>query len=130
MTMRAAFGWLLGAMAGLGGFIAADAPVLAQETDYGGLPAGEHRELVFAVCHGCHSVKLVTQQGMTRKKWDSTLTWMVEKQGMPRLDPATEAAILDYLSTHFGVESRGTGTANNDGLSPYNTSVQPLEPAQ
>lgn len=109
--------------AGLGGGLS---PAGAQ-SDYESLPEGEGRDLVYGICSGCHSIKLVTQQGMPRKKWDSTLEWMVEKQGMPELDPDTESQILDYLAEHFGTDRRGGQTGT--GLSPYNR-VQPLQPAQ
>jgi len=46
---------------------------------------------------------LVTQQGMSRDRWDETLEWMVEEQGMSEIeDAATRNLILDYLATHFG----------------------------
>jgi mono/diheme cytochrome c family protein len=100
--------------------------------DYEVLPKGKGRELVFGICNGCHSVKLVVQQGMTRPKWDDTLTWMVEQQGMPELQPEIEKKILDYLATHFGPdrgqEQRRTG-GTGGGLSPYNT-VQPMQSGQ
>jgi len=100
--------------------------------DSDALPAGEGRELVFGICNGCHSVKLVAQQGMTRPKWDETLEWMVNQQGMPELKPEIENAILDYLSTHFGPNrgrANGSSTGTGGGLSPYNT-MQPMQPAQ
>lgn len=46
---------------------------------------------------------IVTQQGMRRKRWDETLEWMVEEQGMAEIeDAARRDLILDYLATHFG----------------------------
>lgn len=114
-------------LAGLGGVLAAGSgPGAAQQNEYGGLPEGPNRVLVFAICSGCHSVKLVMQQGMTRAKWDETLDWMVEQQGMPRLDPDTESDVLDYLAEHFNTDHRPGGAG---GLSPYN-SMQPMMPAQ
>jgi len=39
---------------------------------------------------------------MNRARWDDTLEWMVEEQGMDPIDDvATRDLILDYLSTHF-----------------------------
>jgi hypothetical protein len=123
-----------GLLAGLGGALAAGAggpaPAQAQDNAYGGLPEGENRVLVFALCSGCHSVKLVTQQGMTRAKWGETLDWMVEQQGMAELDPQTETQVLDYLAEHFNTDHRpGGGTQGAGGLSPYN-SMQPMMPAE
>ena len=125
-----------GLLAGLGGALAAGAggpaPALAQSNAYGGLPEGENRVLVFALCSGCHSVKLVMQQGMTRAKWDATLDWMVEQQGMAELAAQTEADVLDYLAEHFNTDHRSGGTqgaGGAGGLSPYN-SMQPKMPTE
>jgi cytochrome c len=71
--------------------------------DWQGLPPGPGREAVFYACKTCHSLMLVTQQGMSRDRWDDTLVWMVEEQGMSEIDDAdTRQLILDYLATHFG----------------------------
>ena len=74
-----------------------------KQRDWDGLPAGPGREQVYYACKTCHSLMLVTQQGMSRDRWDDTLVWMVEEQGMSEIeDDATRALILDYLATHFG----------------------------
>lgn len=70
--------------------------------DYGGLPEGPGREMVFGLCQACHSLAIVKQQGLDRESWDETLVWMVEEQGMPQLDPKNRKLILDYLTTHYG----------------------------
>jgi cytochrome c len=71
--------------------------------DWGGLPPGPGREEVHYTCTACHSIRMVTQQGLNRERWDDTLEWMVEEQGMSEIeDVATRDLILDYLSTHFG----------------------------
>lgn len=73
------------------------------ERNWQGLPSGPGREEVFHSCNACHSLRIVTQQGMSRSRWDATLDWMVEEQGMTEIsDQATRDRILDYLSTHFG----------------------------
>lgn len=100
-------------------------PAGAQDNgEYGGLPAGEGRDVVYAVCDGCHSIRLVQQQGMSRTRWAKTLEWMVEEQGMPELDPETRETVLDYLADNFGEAQRGEAGA----VSPFNR-VQPLQPA-
>lgn len=78
----------------------------ASDDDFGGLPAGEGREEVFVICSGCHSIKLVVQQGLTRDSWQESLEWMVEEQGMPEMDPETHALVLDYLAAHLGTDHR------------------------
>lgn len=79
---------------------------LASGEDFGGLPEGEGRALVHVVCDGCHSIKLVVQQGLSRDSWAESLDWMVEEQGMAEMDSETYAIVLDYLSTHLGTGHR------------------------
>ena len=78
-------------------------PAPAGETsdEYGGLPAGEGVDLTYYLCGACHSIQLVTQQRVTRARWDYLLDWMVEKQGMAPLPPEDRTVVLDYLSRHF-----------------------------
>lgn len=95
-------GLALALLAGLLGALPLISPALAQDAEWDNLPAGEHRELVYALCSGCHSAKLVAQQRLNRKRWDKLLDWMVEEQGMAELDPETEGQVLDYLSTVLG----------------------------
>jgi cytochrome c len=80
------------------------APTSPQTTtfDYDGLPEGPGRELVYGRCSACHSLMIVKQQGLSRPRWQKTLKWMVDEQGM---DPFTQTdleQVLDYLSTHYG----------------------------
>lgn len=73
----------------------------AQDEDFGGLPEGEGRETVFYTCTACHSTGIIRQQGMSRDRWDKTLVWMIEKQGMPALEMEDRDVVLDYLAQHF-----------------------------
>jgi cytochrome c len=77
-----------------------------EEEDWGGLPPGGGREQVFYSCQACHSLAIVTQQGLSREFWDETLTWMVEEQAMPELDEEDRTMVLNYLATNFGPDSR------------------------
>ena len=65
------------------------------------LPEGPGKEETFYTCHGCHSFRLVVQQGLSRKHWDETLDWMVEEHGMPELEEDERTLILDYLEAHY-----------------------------
>lgn len=48
---------------------------------------------------------IVKQQGLSRVDRDESLEWMVEEQGMARIeDEATRERVLDYLNKHFGRE--------------------------
>ena len=67
------------------------------------LPPGEGREEVEASCSACHSLRMVTQQRLSRQRWNELLGWMVEEQGMAELDPATHALVLDYLAGNLGI---------------------------
>jgi len=64
------------------------------------LPEGPGRDETFGMCTACHGYRLVSNQGMTRDKWDETLTWMTERHGMPDIQGANRALILDYLATY------------------------------
>jgi len=114
----------LALMIGLGGTIPA-----AAQSGYDALPEGDNKDLVYGVCSGCHSISLVVQQGMTRERWDKTLEWMYEKQGMPRLDDEIESDVLDYLAEHFNVDHTGDDQRPGMALSPF-SGVQPLMPPQ
>ena len=74
------------------------------EEDWQGLPAGLGREEVFYTCQACHSLAIVTQQGLDRDSWDETLVWMVEEQEMDPLDLEDRKLVLDYLATHYGAD--------------------------
>jgi hypothetical protein len=115
---------MLALMIGLGGTLPA-----AAQSDYEALPEGENKDLVYGLCAGCHSIKLVTQQGMPRSRWEKTLEWMYEEQGMPQLDDEIEADVLDYLAEHFNVDRQQQNDAPGMALSPYG-GVQPLMPPQ
>lgn len=82
------------------------APAVAGDGDFGGLPPGPGREEVFALCDACHSLKLVTQQGLDRDGWDETLDYMTGEQGMADLEPGERKLILDYLARNFGPDRR------------------------
>jgi hypothetical protein len=73
---------------------------LAQE-DLGGLPAGPGQEETYYACNACHSIRLVTQQRLSRERWDEILGEMVEKQGMPPLPGEERALVLGYLAEHL-----------------------------
>ncbi|MDJ0950460.1 MAG: hypothetical protein QNJ94_16230 [Alphaproteobacteria bacterium] len=72
------------------------------DDEYGGLPTAPGQEETFGICGACHSIRLVTQQRLTRADWDETLVWMVEEQEMDPLEPEDRKLILDYLATYYG----------------------------
>ncbi len=77
------------------------------------LAPGEGRELVLAACTGCHTTDIIASSHMSRKTWDTTLTWMEETQSMPRLELDVRKAILVYLERTQGLspeEESGTSS--------------------
>ncbi|MYF85489.1 MAG: hypothetical protein F4178_02925 [Rhodospirillaceae bacterium] len=66
------------------------------------MPPGEGRDEVFGYCSACHSMKLVTQQGLTRADWGEVLVYMVEEHEMAELDEEDEKLVLDYLGKFYG----------------------------
>lgn len=63
------------------------------------LPAGPGREETFGLCAACHAYRIVSNQGLSRERWDETLTWMTERHNMPPLEGDERKLILDYLAT-------------------------------
>ncbi len=91
---------------------AAATPAAEEEEDFGGLPPGIGREETHAICGACHSLRLVTQQGLDADRWDGLMDWMTEKQGMAELDKAERQRIVAYLTEHFGPNRRVRGQIN------------------
>ncbi len=75
------------------------------------LPEGTGRDDVEALCGSCHSLRLVTQQGLARDVWSEVIDYMVEEQDMPELEPDEEVLILDYLARFYGSDRLGARTA-------------------
>ncbi len=91
----------------MGAVVLLAAPVSADsDDDYNSLPDDIGRDEVYSYCAACHSIRLVTQQGLSRERWDETLDWMIEEQGMAELDAETHKLILDYLSKHLNIDHR------------------------
>jgi hypothetical protein len=90
-------------LVGVAGAVHAQAPTpgfAARDERVDDLPEGPGRDETFGMCTACHGYKLVSNQGMSRDKWDETLTWMTERHNMPALQGADRELILDYLSAH------------------------------
>lgn len=81
-------------------------------------PEGPGREEAGYLCGACHSLRLVTQQGLSRSDWDETLDWMVEEQEMEPLESDERELILTYLSTHFGTDHRPAHVQPQPGSLP------------
>ncbi|MCY4007917.1 MAG: aldehyde dehydrogenase [Rhodobacteraceae bacterium] len=72
--------------------------------EFGVLKVANGVENTYYSCVGCHSERLVAQQGLTREGWDEVIDWMIEEQDMPEPETDVRVEILDYLSTHYNVD--------------------------
>ncbi len=97
------WGWAWPAPSGVR---AQSAEAVAEEQDWQGLPPGKGREEVFYACAACHSLKLVTQQGLSRWRWEESLDWMIAKQAMPKIEPKERKLIIDYLTEFYGEDRK------------------------
>ena len=76
------------------------------------LPEGVGREETFYSCVACHNFKLVAAQGMSRAKWDETLSWMTTRHNMPELSGKDRATVLDYLEKNYPARPAASGWKN------------------
>lgn len=74
------------------------APAAAQQQEK--LAEGTGADLVQAKCTLCHDLGNITRIRQSRDEWSDTLKVMIQR-GAP-LTPAEVAAILDYLTKHYG----------------------------
>ena len=97
----------------------------AEELQYQSLPPGKGRAQVLKNCTACHSSAIILQTRMSRKKWDQTLSWMQNKQGLRDLQPDLRKIILDYLSTYQG-EKKSLPQSYNPMGHKYSYQPNPL----
>jgi hypothetical protein len=71
------------------------------------LPEGKGRDEAFYLCTACHGTAIITQQGLSRQRWEETFDWMIEKHRMPDPGAADRALIVDYLASAFPSRQRG-----------------------
>ena len=79
-------------------------------------PAGAGRDDTFYSCTACHNFKLVAAQGMSRRQWDDSIAWMVQRHGMSPLDDKDKKVALDYLETAFPPRAQASGGWQNPFL--------------
>lgn len=78
-------------------------------------PAAPHREDTFYFCSACHGFRIVSTQGMSRERWDESLTWMTERHNMPKLEGQERSNVLDYLAQAFPERASPRGWKNPFG---------------
>ena len=76
-----------------------------EERDYQGLTPGEGIDLVLENCTACHSADIIRKNHMNREAWDTTISWMQEKQGLWELGK-NRKIILDYLAKAQGISTK------------------------
>jgi hypothetical protein len=79
-------------------------------------PPGPGRDDTFYACTPCHNFKLVAAQGMNRRQWDDSLTWMTQRHGMPALDGNDRKTVLDYLERTYPPRTPASGRG---GTNPF-----------
>jgi len=71
-----------------------------------GLKDAPGMDVVIQNCTNCHSAKLVTQNRMSKERWDATIRWMQKTQNLWELGDKQEV-IVNYLVTNYPVEDKG-----------------------
>jgi hypothetical protein len=82
------------------------------------LAPGAGREHVLTACTGCHTTDIIVASHMSRRSWDTTLTWMEDTQGLSPLESGIRKAILDYLEKTQGVEVQEESQTSGPWASP------------
>jgi virginiamycin B lyase len=84
-------------MVSVAALLAGGVPAAAQGQG-SGLPEGEGKELVEAVCTACHQTnQIIRSSGYTQAGWQALTGTMIDLSG----DPAQRDAIIAYLAAHF-----------------------------
>ena len=99
---------------------------IAEEYDARGLQPGEGRDLVLETCTGCHSTAIILQNRISRKRWDQTITWMQEKQGLHKLNLETRNRILDYLEKTQSPQETSRGKKSARKIYQFDYQPNPL----
>ena len=96
-------------MASLAGALSCIGVPLAAQAQSAGLPDGEGKELVEAVCTACHQTNQITRSsGYTRAGWEELIATMIDLSG----SPPEQGAIVDYLAMHFPPNDRAGAQAD------------------
>lgn len=71
-----------------------------------GLVDAEGLMTVVSNCTSCHSAKIITQNRMTAERWNETIKWMQETQGLWELGKNKEI-IINYLVANYPSKKKG-----------------------
>ena len=64
-----------------------------------GLPNGDGRDLVRAVCTSCHDLSPITGTGMSRRDWETVVQSMIDMGAALKAEEVT--VIVNYLAASF-----------------------------
>lgn len=79
-------------------FIAAqNAPSLNED-----LPSGAMQQKATTACLECHEARIIVQQRLSKATWTKEVDKMIKWGAV--VDSADHDALIDYLSTNFGVD--------------------------
>lgn len=92
----------------VGAFLCGLIPLGAQaQTPAAGLPEGDGRDAVEAVCTACHRTSNITRSsGYTREGWEELSSTMVDMSA----DPGLQESVIEYLASHFPPNSARAST--------------------
>jgi hypothetical protein len=82
-------------------FSALAAPFLRAQSN-GELPAGPMQAKATTACAECHEARIIVQQRLSKAAWTKEVDKMTKWGAL--VDPQDHDALIDYLSTNFGVD--------------------------
>jgi hypothetical protein len=74
----------------------------AQSTSSPELPAGPMQAKATTACTECHEARIIVQQRLSKAAWTKEVDKMTNWGAL--VDPQDRDALIDYLSTNFGVD--------------------------
>jgi mono/diheme cytochrome c family protein len=77
------------------------APILQAQSD-SELPAGPMQAKATTACAECHEARIIVQQRLSKAAWTKEVDKMTKWGAL--VDPQDRDALIDYLSTNFGVD--------------------------
>jgi hypothetical protein len=77
------------------------APILRAQSD-SELPAGPMQAKATTACNECHEARIIVQQRLSKAAWTKEVDKMTKWGAL--VDPQDRDALIDYLSTNFGVD--------------------------
>ncbi|HMK23698.1 MAG TPA: hypothetical protein VK466_15310 [Terriglobales bacterium] len=76
-------------------------PLLRAQSD-SELPAGPMQAKATTACTECHEARIIVQQRLSKAAWTKEVDKMTKWGAL--VDPLDRDALIDYLSTNFGVD--------------------------